>query len=81
MHTITVTFEDKEFEDLLKEKGKTTWHNFILLPKIKIEKGQSKDKLIAFIKWLIRDYNEGKENPYYIDEYVHDKIDEWYKRG
>ena len=30
MHTITVTFEDKEFEDLKEEKGKTPWHNFIL---------------------------------------------------
>ena len=29
MHTITVTFEDKEFE-LLQELKKKSWHDFIL---------------------------------------------------
>lgn len=30
MHTITVTFDNEEFEELKKLKGKTSWHDFIL---------------------------------------------------
>lgn len=32
MHTITVTFEDKEFKELkrVKEEHKLNWHDFIL---------------------------------------------------
>jgi len=30
MKSITVFFEDKEFEDIKKEKGKKSWHDFIL---------------------------------------------------
>ena len=30
MHTITVTFEDREFEAIKAKKEKTTWHDLIL---------------------------------------------------
>jgi hypothetical protein len=30
MRSITVIFEDSEFKQLQKSKGKTTWRNFIL---------------------------------------------------
>lgn len=30
MKTINVTFEDVEYEELLKKKGELSWHNFIL---------------------------------------------------
>ena len=30
MKTISVYFEDKEFEKLVKIKGNMTWHDFIL---------------------------------------------------
>jgi len=30
MKSITVFFEDKEFEDIKKVKGKKSWHDFIL---------------------------------------------------
>ena len=30
MKTINVTFEDKEYETLLKKKGDVNWHDFIL---------------------------------------------------
>ena len=32
MHTITVTFEDKEFEELkrVKEEHNLNWHDFVL---------------------------------------------------
>ena len=31
MKTINETFEDKEFEELTKMKGETSWHDFIML--------------------------------------------------
>ena len=40
MHTITVTFEDKEFEELKRVKEKIiklNWHDFILEGKRRIE--------------------------------------------
>jgi len=30
MKSISVTFEDKEFKDLLKAKGELSWHDFIM---------------------------------------------------
>jgi len=30
MKTINITFEDEEHEELLKRKGKMSWHDFIL---------------------------------------------------
>ena len=30
MKTINVTFDDKEYEKLLKTKGKKSWHDFIM---------------------------------------------------
>ena len=30
MKTINVTFEDKEYEKLSKQKSKTSWHDFIM---------------------------------------------------
>ncbi len=30
MKTINVTFEDKEYEGLLKQKRETSWHDFII---------------------------------------------------
>jgi len=30
MKTINETFTDDEYNDLIKEKGGETWHNFIL---------------------------------------------------
>ncbi len=30
MKTINITFEDKEFKELQKRKGETSWHDFIL---------------------------------------------------
>jgi len=30
MKTINVTFEDKEYERLVKKKGDKSWHDFIM---------------------------------------------------
>jgi len=30
MKTINITFEDKEFESLIKKKGDVSWHDFIM---------------------------------------------------
>ena len=30
MKTINVTFEDKEYKELVKKKGEKTWHDFII---------------------------------------------------
>lgn len=30
MKTINITFENKEFENLKRKKGKKSWHDFIL---------------------------------------------------
>jgi len=30
MKTINVTFDEEEYDDLLKRKGETSWHNYIL---------------------------------------------------
>jgi len=30
MKTINVTFEDEEYERLVKKKGDKSWHNFIM---------------------------------------------------
>jgi len=30
MKTINVTFEDREHEELVKKKGKLSWHDFIM---------------------------------------------------
>lgn len=31
MKTLNETFTDKEYEGMLKVKGKTSWHDFILI--------------------------------------------------
>jgi len=30
MKTINVTFDDKEYKELIKIKGETSWHDFII---------------------------------------------------
>ena len=30
MKTINVTFDDKEYKELLKKKGNVSWHDFII---------------------------------------------------
>jgi len=41
MKTINVTFEDNEFESLIKNKGNITWHDFILTNQTK--KGENNE--------------------------------------
>lgn len=41
MKTINVTFDDKEYKELLKDKGELSWHDFILIKKV-IENEQDK---------------------------------------
>lgn len=31
MKTINETFDDQEYNDLIKHKGKMSWHDFIML--------------------------------------------------
>ena len=34
MKTINVTFDDKEYKELLKKKGNVSWHDFIIKKKV-----------------------------------------------
>ena len=48
MKSITVTFDDHEFANLIKYKGRKTWHDYILLikmDKIKITENDLKTLL------------------------------------
>ena len=47
MHTITVTFEDKEFKELKAKKKKVSWHNFILE---NMKKAKAYDEYLAKVE-------------------------------
>ena len=41
-----------------------------------IKNGNISAKIEHFIKWIVTEYNNG-QNPFYFDEWMYSKIDEW----
>jgi len=53
---------------------------------ISLEPSQDKHKdalfrIDAFCNWVLRECAMYRDSPFYIDEYLHAMVDEWYHRG
>ena len=50
--------------------------------KLEIEQNRAATlKIISFSYWLLSQCINCRDTPFYIDEYLHAKVDEWYHSG
>ena len=73
----------KEVLDLLLEAGAG---RYSIDSHISLEPSQDRHKdalfrIDAFCNWLLKECAIRGDSPFYIDEYMHAMVDEWYARG